>query len=90
MIDFETSTVIYTAKDSGNAVFRNEKTLGFLFMNTGNCPVKVNNMTLPPSGFFKSFEIGGRDLTNYRILFDQFSSCATNNAELTVLIYSTK
>lgn len=90
MIDFEISTIVYGANDSGMVIFRDAKTIGYIITNTGNCPVTINNYKLQPNSWIKTFEPGYRDQTQWRMNFDQFSTCATNNAELTILIYSTK
>ena len=86
---FTTNTIIYSASDSGTIVFRDEKTLGYQFINTGNAAVWLNNLLLFPNTVFKTFEVGSIDTTTYRMNFVQFSSCATENAELTVILYQT-
>lgn len=90
MIDIEISTSVYSATDSGTVIYRDAKTLGYIITNTGNCPVWINNYLLQPNSWIKTFEPGYRDTTQWRMNMVQFSACATNNAELTVLIYSTK
>lgn len=87
----EISTVLYGAKDSGTVVYRDNSTMGYEFYNSGNCVVSINNLKLSPGSTYKSFERGYIDVTQWRINFDQtniYSGCATNYAELTVLIYS--
>lgn len=84
---FTTNTIIYAATDSGTIVFRDDKTLGYQFINTGNCAVWINNFLLFPDCVFKTMETGMIDATSYRINFVQFNACATDNAELTVILY---
>lgn len=90
MIPFKISTIQYYNKDNGTAVFRDATVLGYIFSNTGNCNVSLNNCVLPPGGVFKTFEIGFIDKTQWKILFisDPTSGCGDTYAELTVLIYS--
>jgi hypothetical protein len=92
MIDFEISTITYEWKDNGTTIFRDEKTLGYIITNTGNCPIVINNFLLRPASFIKTFEPGYRDTTTYRILMQNplNSQCAEYNATLSVLIYSLK
>lgn len=91
MISFEISTIIYSSKDNGMVIFRDDNTLGYIITNTGNCPIFINNYLLQPNSWLKTFEPGYKDVTAYRMnMQNQFSSCATNNAELTILIYSKK
>lgn len=86
-MEFAINTVLYSAKDSGTVVFRDEKTIGYQFINSGNCPVWLNNYLLYPGDCWKTLEPGMIDKTSYRMNFVQFDSCATTNAELTALIY---
>jgi hypothetical protein len=90
MIKFKISTVNYYAKDTGTVVFRDKDTLGYLFSNTGNCTISVNNILIPPGGVFKTFETGYKDITQWRMLFiiNDGSLCGGDQAELTTLIYS--
>lgn len=89
MINFKTDTVIYSSKDTGTAVFRDNNTIGYQFINTGNCAVYLNNYLLQPQTTWKTFETGYSDQTVYRMNFqDSFSSCAVINSELTVIIYN--
>lgn len=88
MQKFKIDTVIYGAKDTGTAVFRDEKTLGYCFINTGNCPVLLNNFLINPNTSYKTYEPNCIDLTTYRMVFNPFNACSTDNAELTVVIYN--
>lgn len=90
MIKFKISTQNYYEQDNGTAVYRDADTLGYLFCNTGNCVVSLNNIVLPPGGVFKTFETGYKDTTQYKVKFtiDDFSACGGGSAELTTLIYS--
>lgn len=73
-------------------IFRNEATIGYIFINTGNTPVVINNLILLPNTTWKTYEAGLEDQTFYRATFKQsnnlYSSCGTDNSSLTVIIYS--
>lgn len=88
MTRFKTDTVIYSKKDSGTAVFRDANTLGYIFINTGNCSVWLNNYLLQPNSSLKTFEPNCCDCTVYRMNFNTFNQCSIDNSELTVLIYN--
>ena len=88
MRKFKISTSTYYQKDSGTVVFRDSKTIGYCFINTGNCVVQLNNFPLQPNSVLKTYEPDGADMTQWRILFNSFDSCSQTSAELTVLIYS--
>lgn len=88
MVKFKVDTIIYSEKDTGTAVFRDEKTLGYLFINTGNCSVWLNNYLLQPNSSLKTFEPDCCDCTTYRMTFNGFNSCSIDNSELTVIIYN--
>jgi hypothetical protein len=83
------NTQVYGVQDSGNVVFRDSKTVGYIFCNTGNCVIQLNNFPLYPNGVFKTYEVDAIDLTQWRMLFQiQPSDACAPAAELTVLIYS--
>ena len=82
------ANVSYYAKDTGTVVFRDKSTIGYIFINTGNCVCTLNNFPLQPNAVLKTYEPDAIDTTQWRINFSQFSACATTSAELTVLIYS--
>lgn len=88
MTPIKLDTIIYGNKDTGTAVFRDSKTLGYCFINTGNCSVFLNNFLLQPNTSYKTFENSCKDNTVYRMVFNSFDSCSVNNAELTVVIYN--
>jgi hypothetical protein len=73
-------------------IFRNESTIGYCFINSGNTPITINNFVLLPNTTWKTFEPMCEDLTVYRASFNQsnnlYSSCGTNNSNLTAIIYS--
>lgn len=85
---FVIDSLTYTANDNGQYVFRNEKTIGYCFINTGNCAISLNNYKLQPNSSFKTFERGMIDITNWQMIFSTFNSCSTSYSELTCLIYS--
>lgn len=88
MTKFTIDTKIMNSATSGQVVFRDSNTLGYLFINTGNSPVLINNYSLLPSASLKTFEPNMIDATSYRINFNQYTACASIYAELTVLIYN--
>ena len=93
MINFSIDTKIYGITENNSNVFRDENTLGYLFVNSGNCPLRVNNILLQAGDTFKSFEPLCKDVTTYKIIFlpNQFTtpnSCQTDFAELTAIIYN--
>ena len=87
MTRFKIDTVKYSAQENGTAVFRDSKTIGYMFINTGNCPVLLNNYLLLPNSALKTFETGCIDATVYRMNFQTANYwCINTNSELTVLI----
>ena len=87
--------VIYgLTPDTTTRIFRNENTIGYIFVNTGNTPVQLNNYVLQPQAVYKTFENNLLDKTEWKIQFLKtnavYSSCASVNAELTALIYNVK
>ena len=88
-MNFTLDTVIYTYNDTGQSVFRDSKTVGYMFINTGSCPVLLNNYLLPPNSSLKTFEPMCEDMTVYRMNFKPNNYwCTQTNSELTVLIYN--
>lgn len=81
-------TIVYNATKNGTHVYRDEKTIGYIFINTGNCAVQLNNFLLQPNSTFKTFESGYEDMTRWQMIFKTFDACSTTNSNLTVLIYS--
>lgn len=87
MIKFAISTKLYTGNDNGQYVWRNENVLGYVFINTGNCILKLNNFELNPGGVLKTFENNCQDTTRWQIIWDSINACTLSNARLTTLIY---
>ena len=86
-------TIVYGIQpNSSVTIFRNEDTVGYIFLNSGNTPITINNLVLLPNTSWKTFEAGIEDLTIYRATFNQsnnlYTSCGTNNSNLTVIIYT--
>ena len=95
-------TIVYGIQpNSSVTIFRNEDTVGYIFLNSGNkkfagvdtpTPITINNLVLLPNTSWKTFEAGIEDLTIYRATFNQsnnlYTSCGTNNSNLSVIIYS--
>jgi hypothetical protein len=88
MQKFTISTLTYYGKDNGAYVFRDNKTIGYCFINTGNSVVQLNNFVLQPNSVFKTYEPNCIDNTQWRVLFNPFDQCTTDNSSLTVLIYN--
>jgi hypothetical protein len=88
MQKFKVDTILYSSKDTGTAVFRDELTIGYIFINTGNCAIYLNNYLLQPNSTFKTFEPDCCDCTLYRMTFNPFNTCSIDNSELTVIIYN--
>lgn len=88
MTRYKLDTILYSHKDTGTSVYRDDSTLGYIFVNTGNCSIWLNNYLLQPNSSLKTYEANCCDCTVYRMTFNSFDSCSTNNSELTVIIYN--
>lgn len=88
-MNFTIDTIVYTPI-MGQNVFRNEDTLGYCFINTGNCAIMLNNFLLQPNTSLKTFERDMVDKTLWKFQFQSFDTCSATNASLTCLIYSRK
>jgi hypothetical protein len=91
-IKFVIDSLLYTNQQNGEYVFRDESTIGYCFINEGNCPVSINNYLLQPNSVLKTFEVGYEDQTKWQMNFKPTTyavetSCQANNARLIVLIY---
>ena len=85
---FVIDSIQYTGAQNNQDVFRDENTIGYTFINAGNCNVTLNNYTLTPNSTLKTYEFGMVDITSWRVLFNTFDACSTSNSLLVVLIYS--
>lgn len=83
MTTFSTDVVQYNIN---SPIFRDDRTLGYVFTNQGNSILWINNFKLLPGATFKSFEPLMVDLTLYRVLFDQTAPLTDNL--LSVIIYN--
>jgi hypothetical protein len=90
MNKFVIDSLEYTSAENGQYVFRDESTIGYCFINNGNCPIAINNFILLPNSVLKTFEIGYLDLTRWQINFQTFDACSITNSKLVVLIYSAR
>lgn len=92
MQKFTLDCILYGINENNNSIFRDEKTIGYLFENSGNCPVQINNIRLNSGDVFKTFEPLCEDLTRYRVVFlnqnQSLTACVNNFAQLTAIIYS--
>jgi hypothetical protein len=95
MQKFTIDTLIFGIESNNNSIYRDEKTLGYIFSNTGNCPVQLNNIILNAGDTFKTFEPLCQDMTKYKCLFSKrnlndnaIQDCIDNSAQLTIIIYS--
>jgi hypothetical protein len=85
---FNTAVMNY---NTDGQIFRDAKTLGYAFVNTGNQVVYINQLQVLPGTCWKTFEPGMRDTSLYRIRFEAnptFGSCAVQYSNLQVVIYS--
>lgn len=75
-------------------VFRDANTIGYNFVNNGNCIVWVNNLKLLPGQSWKTFEPNMLDVGLYRVRFDtQFQkadnlTCSKSETSFVVIIYN--
>jgi hypothetical protein len=92
MQKFTLDCIVYGISDNNNSIFRNDKTIGYLFENSGNCPLQINNIRLNSGDVFKTFEPLCEDLTRYKVNFitnnQGLTPCVQNFAQLTAIIYS--
>jgi len=92
-MDVRIECVLYGKEpNTTTQIFRDERTVGYVFINTGNTPIQLNNYLLLPGNSFKTFEAGLRDKTFWKASFlltnTVYPTCGITNAELTTLIYS--
>jgi hypothetical protein len=81
-MNFATDTVYY---DMNSGVFRDSRTIGYEFTNTGNSLLYINNRLVSPGETFLTFRALMIDLTLYRVEFrtnpayptPQTNSCQT-------------
>lgn len=87
-MNFVLDSMQYSPNENGQSVFRDPDTIGYLFINEGNCNVAINNYVLKPNSTLKTFEVGMIDTTKWVIQFNTFDACSITNGLLVVLIYS--
>ena len=92
-MNLKTDCIIYGIEPSNSIkIFRNEDTIGYCFVNSGNTALDINNFVLLPGSVWKTLEPGYIDQTIYRVKFNQQNlfdaTCAQVNSTLTVIIYS--
>lgn len=86
-MEFTQQTTYYTNK-SGVINYTN-KTLGYLFVNTGSNDVVINQLKIPVGSFYNSFSPPFIDRTNYDYQFTvNTGEGAVNNFELMVVEYT--
>jgi hypothetical protein len=88
MIRYNTSIINY---NQDGAIFRDAATIGYIFANTGNQILYINNLQLLPGSCWKTLENGMIDVSLYRVRFEQnptYPSCANQYSNLQVIIYS--
>ena len=72
-------------------IFRDVNTIGYVFINTGNTPVNINNYVLFPGATWTTLQPGLIDKTYYKAYFDKtngvYTSCGNNLSSLTAVIY---
>ena len=87
---FVIDSIEYTSINNASDIYRDESTIGYVFINAGNCDVTLNNYVLVPNSTLKTFETGMVDVTKWQMLFSTFNACSITNSKLVVLIYSQK
>lgn len=90
LIPFNISTKNY---NTNQPIYRDAKTIGYKFLNTGNSIVYINEIKLFPQDEVCTVLPFMKDETLWKCRFDNTNSsnqqCSTSNANLQVLIYST-
>lgn len=89
MIKFNVSVKNY----STNApIYRDDKTIGYKFINTGNSVVYINEVQLEPCDELDTFAATMKDCTLWKCRFDAVNNvnqqCSTSNSNLQVVIFS--
>lgn len=78
--------------NTNQPIYRDNNTIGYKFVNTGNCIVYVNEVKLNPCDELNTMFSGMRDQTLWRCRIVTTNtvnqSCSTSNANLQVIIYS--
>lgn len=88
MIKYNTSVINYNTE---GPIYRDAATIGYIFANNGNQNCYINNLLLTPGSCFKTLETGMQDTSLYRVRFEAnptYATCAVQNANLQVIIYS--
>jgi hypothetical protein len=67
LVPFDTSFRTYRV---AGAIFRDDNTIGYHIVNTGNCIAFVNNFPLYPSGVLDTLYSGYQDFSLYNIKFE--------------------
>lgn len=83
LVPFDTSFKSYR---QAGAIIRDESTIGYHIVNTGDCMAYVNNFPLYPSGVLDTMYSGYQDKSLYNIKFD----VGGVNPELTVITFNKK
>lgn len=81
LVEFDTNFKSY--REAG-AIIRDENTIGYHIVNTGDCMAYVNNFPLYPSGVLDTMYSGYQDKSLYNIKFD----VAGVNPEITVITFN--
>ncbi len=81
LVEFDTNFKSYR---SAGAIIRDESTIGYHIVNTGDCMAYVNNFPLYPSGVLDTMYSGYQDKSLYNIKFE----VAGTNPEITVITFS--
>lgn len=81
LVEFDTNFKSY--REAG-AIIRDENTIGYHIVNTGDCIAYVNNFPLYPSGVLDTMYSGYQDKSLYNIKFD----VAGVNPEITVITFN--
>jgi hypothetical protein len=81
LVEFDTNFKTYRTP---SAIFRDDKTIGYHIVNTGDCMAYVNNFPLYPSGVLDTMYSGYQDKSLYNINF----AVGGVNPEITVITFN--
>ncbi len=81
LVPFDTSFKVYI---EAGAILRDEKTIGYHIVNTGNCVAFINNFPLYPSGVLDTLYSGYQDFSLYNVKF----TVGGANPEITVITFN--
>lgn len=81
LVRFDTAFKTY---QKAGAILRDETTIGYHIVNTGDCLCYINNFPLYPSGVLDTMYPGYKDESLYNVRFDTGGA----NPEITVITFN--